>query len=132
MKKLISTAILTLFITTYTYSVIDKKKAVEIASKTLAVITDINMILNKVQTKNHINKEIKVSLKKQASMLKKLKLEIKHLRSISEENMKALNREFKHGRYARALQKAIKNLFMNVKRLKKINGGNELVKIIAL
>ncbi len=130
--KIIFLSILILLTTGVCFAEIDKKKADQVAGKTLEIFTNINMILNRVTKPEHITKDVKSSLKKHIHELKKLKAEINKIRNESPKNVKVLNEQFKKGSFSEALQKTVKIFFQNVKRIKKLNGGDELVKIIVV
>jgi archaellum component FlaC len=125
--------IFTLILTHLLHSAIDRETAQNVASQTLKIFTNMNMILNQVNNKADINENIKKELKEQADKLKELKKRIKQLKlSSSAKQIQLLKEQFNKGKYSEALKKTIKNFFQNIKRIKKIDGGQELAKMVSI
>lgn len=115
------------------FPAVTKDSAKKIAYETFTALNEINFILAKIKKKEDINNENISKLKKKVLNLKKIKKQIQILkRSSSAGEIKLLNEQFTKGEYSVALKKAVKELFKNIKRIKKIDGGEQIAKIVAL
>jgi hypothetical protein len=124
-------AFLILLTASFAFSELSENQARDVAYKTWSALRNINMVLVKIKKKDDITQAAKESLSFEVSKLKEIKKEVAKIKtSASEADIKLLNSHFNTGPYSVALKKAVRELFLNLSRIKKIDGGEKIASLL--
>jgi len=126
MKYIISLFFIFAFLSV-SYSAITIDDAKKMAEETLAVLKEINTVLDTVKKKENITEIVKTRLSIEVNKLKILQNKIELLkRNATPDDIRNLNSQFNAGPYAVALKKEVNDFFYNIQRVKSLPGGTEI------